>query len=88
MNFEDKTQLIHLIIRVSKENSHFVYFVLEANEGLCFYSTLDVALGATFCEIDITGSMEFKDEILRLLSKIHENYPIDILVSEVIYDKP
>lgn len=35
------SEIYKRIIRVPKKESAYFYFQLEANEGLCFYSTLE-----------------------------------------------
>lgn len=68
--------LFHFIIRVHKSDSAFIYFQLEANEGLCFYSTLDHQVGDEHRDIDIKGSIEFEREVRRLLDVLAQTIPI------------
>jgi hypothetical protein len=78
------SKLFQLIIRVSKSDSAFIYFQLEANEGLCFYSTLDHEVGDSTRDIHIQGSMDFEAEIRRLLEYLNQSIPITFL--EVPHD--
>lgn len=58
------------IVKMPKEDSAFFYFQLEANEGLCFYSTLEHQTGDQFREIEIKCHISMKDECLRLIDHI------------------
>ena len=79
--------LFHLVVNLPKEDSAFLYFLLEANEGLCFYSTLQHETGQSSREIDLKGTLEFKDEILRILDRLKETCPeILITLDETIED--
>ena len=73
------TPLFHLIIRVPKEQAAFTYFTLEANENLCFFSTIDESCGQTFRDVDIKGSMDTQEEVCRLLNFLSKKYPLAIL---------
>lgn len=79
--------LFNFVIRVPKKESSFTYFILEANEGLCFYSTLDWPEGVGYRDIDIRGTMEFKDDVLHLLEKLGELFPIEYLKDGTIRDQ-
>lgn len=68
-----------LIIRVPKAHSAFTYFQLEANENLCFYSTLDESLGQPYRDLQIQGSVEFYDETKRLLEVLSKDYSVEYL---------
>lgn len=72
-------QVFHFIIRVSKSDSAFVYFQLEANEGLCFYSTLDHEEGQVYRDLDIRGASEFQDEVTRLLEFLGQSINVQWL---------
>ena len=79
-------QVIHLIIRVPKSEAAFTYFQLEANEGLCFYSTLDNSLGEPFRDIEIFAPECFETELRHLLDTLAKQYPIDILKDKKLED--
>ena len=78
--------LFKKIIRVHKKDSAFTYFILESNEGLCFYSTLQSSLNAPYRDIEMIGSSDFLEEINHLLKQLHEKYPIEILGDEIVDD--
>lgn len=76
--------IFHLVIRLPKEEAAFFYFQLEANEGLCFYSTLESSLREAFRDIDIKSGPEFASEVKRIIAKLQEKFPIEILVEETL----
>jgi len=84
--FKSMRELFHFIVRTPKKDSSFLYFQLEACEGLCFYSTLDFIPGQAFRDIDIKGSIEFRKETLSLLNGLKTSIKIEILLSKVIND--
>ncbi|MBP9682291.1 MAG: hypothetical protein KBD76_12870 [Bacteriovorax sp.] len=80
-------QLFHYIIRLNKEDSAFFYFQLEANDGLCFYSTLAYEPHTQYRDLDLKGDILLKKEIEHLLDQCSAKFPIDILVNEIIPDE-
>lgn len=82
MNFK----LYHFILQVPKEHSAFLYFTLEASDGLGFYSTLDHQVGDSNRQIEIKGPIEFKDELKRLIVVLNKQFPIEIVLEEDIQD--
>ena len=79
-------QLYHFIIRVPKEHSSFIYFQMEACEGLGFYSTLNFLPGQSYRDIDIKGSIELKEETLNLLSGLKDSTRLEFIKDEVIIE--
>ena len=80
----DNTKAFHLVLRVPKADSAFLYFQFEANEGLCFYSTLPESMGQGHRDIDVKCDLSTKDEVIRLVKKLEESMPIEYLVQEEI----
>lgn len=76
-----KNEVIHYIIRVPKKESAFVYFQLEANEGLCFYSTKKNSLGQEYRDIDIRGDIKLKKQIDQVLNSLIEPCKIEFISS-------
>lgn len=80
-------QLIHTIIRVPKQESAFVYFTLEANEGLSFYSTLEESLGQGYRDIVIKTHESLEGELDHLMNVLGKEMPIEVLLREKIEDQ-
>lgn len=78
--------LFHFVIRVPKEHSSFVYFQMEACEGLGFYSTLSFLPGQSYRDIDIKGAVELKEEALNLLNGLKESTKLEFIKDEVVID--
>ena len=81
------SQLFHFIVRLNKEDSAFFYFQLEANDGLCFYSTLPYEPHVQYRDIDLKGDILLKQEINLLLKQCMSKFRIDILIDETIPDQ-
>lgn len=82
------SQLFHFVIRVPKEDAAFTYFQMEANEGLCFYSTLKTSLGEGFRDISIIGSICFRQEFSHFLQSLTREVPLEILQENLLPDGP
>jgi len=82
------SQLFHLVVRLKKEDSAFFYFQLEANDGICFYSTLDYDdPHIQYRDIDLKGDILLKKEMVHILQTCQKKFPIEILVDETIADQ-
>jgi hypothetical protein len=57
-------------IRVKKEDSVFVYFILESHEGLTSYSTLDYPVGALYRDLELRMSPDFVTEVDEVLQSL------------------
>lgn len=79
--------LVHTVIRVPKEESAFVYFTLEANEGLSFYSTLANSLGEGYRDIIIKTHESLEAELDHLIDVLGKEMPLEIRSREKLEDK-
>ena len=77
-------QLFHVIVRLNKEDSAFLYFQLEANDGLCFYSTLPYEPHTQYRDIDMKGDILLKSEIVELIKTCKTKFKIDLIIDETI----
>ena len=84
---KQSTQLFHYQIRLSKEDSAFFYFQLEASDGICFYSTMKHPHHAQYRDIDLKGDVLLKSEMDHLLQECGKRFKIEILLDETITDK-
>ena len=57
-------------IRVRKEESAYVYNVLESYEGLASYSTLDHKPGDAHRDLELNVPWAFQDEVEELLKHL------------------
>jgi hypothetical protein len=81
------SQLFHYVVRLNKEDSAFFYFQLEANDGLCFYSTLPYEPHTQYRDLDLKGDILLKNEIDLLIKHCSLKFPVDILINETIPDQ-
>jgi hypothetical protein len=81
------SQLFHYIVRLNKEDSAFLYFQLESNDGLCFYSTLPYEPHTQYRDIDLKGDILLQGEVQHLLKQCSQKFKIDVLIDEIIPDQ-
>jgi hypothetical protein len=58
------------VIRVKKEDSAFVYFILESYEGITSYSTLDHREGDAYRDLELRIPPDFVAEVEDLLKRL------------------
>ncbi len=59
-------------IRVRKQDSAFVYFILEASEGITSYSTLEHKPGDLHRDLELRIPPDFVDDVDGLLKSLGE----------------
>ena len=59
-----------IFIRSKKEDSGFIYHILEAHEGLASYTTLDFKAHDPFRDLEVTFSGEQEDEVIRVIESL------------------
>ncbi len=69
---ECMSEIWTLVIRVRKEDSAFVYNVLEAHEGLASYTTQPHQVGEAHRDIELTIPTSLKSEAELMLGSIRE----------------
>ncbi len=52
-----------VLLKVKKEDSAIVYFILEANEGICFYSTIPHETHDQFRIVEIKYTKELEKRV-------------------------
>ncbi len=57
-------------IRVKKEDSVFVYWILESHEGVVSYSTLPHVQGEAFRDLELRYTASQKEELGRVLESL------------------
>lgn len=63
---------LHKLIRVKKEDSAFVYFILEAQEGMTSYSTLKHETGSPTRDIELCFHETFEKDVNTLMKRLGE----------------
>jgi len=77
-------KIFNMIVRLNKEDSAFFYFQLEANDGLCFYSTINHTPHDLHRDIMLRGDMRLKKELMQMINRLMLKFPIDIITDEEI----
>ena len=72
MSIQGAKQSIFRKIRVRKEDSAFVYFILESYEGITAYSTLDFKVGDAYRDLELRIAPDFQEEVADLLKSLGE----------------
>lgn len=67
--------MFRFLLRMPKAQSSFVYFVFEANEGLCFYSTLEHNVGDPNRDMVLRGDRTMHTETKRLINFLLTSVP-------------
>lgn len=76
-------KIFSTIVRVPKNESAFLYFILEAHEGLCFYSTLPSSLGQSYRDVHIQSSVHFIEEIDQVINKLSQEVNLIVKKREI-----
>ncbi len=84
--YQSTKQLYYCRLRVPKDESYFVYFTFESNEGLCYYSTVDESLKGQYRDLDVRCPIELKEDLLNLIKRLQTEIRLDILSEEIIQD--
>ncbi len=84
--YQQTKQLYYTRLRVPKDDAYFIYFTFESNEGLCFYSTVDESLKGTYRDLDVKCSIEMREDLKALITRLQSEFRLDVLHEEVIND--
>ncbi len=79
----EQQKILRTVIELPKEESAFLYFQLEANEGLCFYSTLDNEEGELFRTIEMKTHISLRTEFQELLDSLSKVLKINLISQEI-----
>lgn len=60
-------ELFHLQVDIHRKDSALLYHLLEASEGLCFYSTVKKFADNQYCRLHISGDPVFLSDVHRIL---------------------
>jgi hypothetical protein len=79
-------ELYYTRLRVPKDDAYFVYFTFEANEGLCYYSTVDESLKSSYRDIDVRCTIEWREDLKILIQRLQTELRLDVLDEKIILD--
>jgi len=84
--YQQTKELFYCVLRMPKDDAYFVYFTFEANEGICFYSTVDESLKGQYRDIVVRCPIEWKEQLLELIQRLQAEIRLDILEEKTIID--
>ncbi|MEH0860796.1 MULTISPECIES: DUF4911 domain-containing protein [Halobacteriovorax] len=73
------SEIFKTIVRVPKKESAYFYFQLEANEGLCFYSTIEGDKHEGHRDIIVQAHPSLKEEVVQLLNKLGKEIELEFI---------
>jgi len=79
-------EVLHLTIRVPKEDAGFILHILEASDNLCFPTTLPVEPHSQWRDLLLRAPIEWEEELRRWLGEMQRNIPILVLEDRVMKD--
>ncbi len=84
--YQQSKELYYTRLRVPKDEAYFVYFTFEANEGICYYSTVEESLRGAYRDIDVRTPIEGTDVLKELIKRLQAELRLDVLIEEVLKD--
>ena len=72
---------------MSKDFTSFLYFTLEANENLCFYSTLPFEKAQAHRDIVVYCTPELKDPFDKVIKHLMKRAKITVLSEQLVLDE-
>ncbi|MCT4641526.1 MAG: DUF4911 domain-containing protein [Bacteriovoracaceae bacterium] len=79
-------QLRQITVRVNKKDASMLYFILEANENIAFYSTLDGNKSEGHRDICLNTHISLCDQLENILNHFSKKYSLEILKDITITD--
>lgn len=71
---------LHTIsLKIQKAHSSMLYFILESNENIAFYSTLESAAEQEFRIVEINCHLSLKKQLDGILAHFATKYPVEYL---------
>lgn len=86
--YQQSQLLFQTLLEMPKEDSSFIYFILEAMDNLCFYSTIQHEVGDPTRKVEITCPIESQDTLKKVLKHLAETRPITTLQEKIMSDSP
>ncbi len=72
----NESRSVFRTIRVRKEDSAYVYFMLESYEGIASYSTLESKPGDAHRDLELRIPPDFVGEVDRLLAQLRGEFDV------------
>lgn len=72
-------KLYEITLRMSKDYTSFLYFILESNENIAFYSTLPFEKGQSYRDVVIRSTPELQKDLQSILEHLKNKITYDVL---------
>lgn len=66
-----------MVLRVRKEDSAYLYQILESYEGITNFSTLDAPENPAYRDIELHIAPDLLPEVLRLVEHLKSEIPLE-----------
>lgn len=74
-----KVRAVRMILRVKKQDSAYLYQVLESYEGLTNFSTVVTPKELPYRDIELHMAPDLKSHLLRVLDHLKGEIPIEVI---------
>ncbi len=78
--------VLHLAVRLPKNEAGYFLHLLEARDNLCFATTLESEPGVGWRDILIRAPIEWEQEIRHFLQVIQTEIPVTIIDDRIVKD--
>jgi hypothetical protein len=68
-----------VILRVKKEDSAYVYQVVESYEGISNYSTLGEVKGSPYRDVILHIAPDLRHHVVRMVEELKKEIPLEII---------
>lgn len=72
-------EICEYIVRLKKEHSSMLYFILESNENIAFYSTLKESSDDAHRDVKISCHISMKQQLDSVLKHFKSKYPMEYI---------
>ena len=84
--YQDTQLLFQIVLEMPKADSSFLYFILEAMDNLCFYSTMGHEVGTMMRQVEITCPIEHKMTLQKVLDDLKSKLTLKICSEKIFAD--
>ncbi len=71
--------LEQIILRMDKNATSFLYFILESNEGISFYSTMPFEKGQKYRDVVIYNTPELSQDLKNILDHLSKKISFEVI---------
>ena len=79
MTYQKNQTIYEMEVKTPKSHSVFLYYILEASDNLCFYSTLERQGDPSFRSVKIQCTIEMKSVLQQVIQEIGNEIDLEVL---------